>query len=557
MTAHSSVSYLIPLPVVLCLLGAGLCLVLGHNARAQRLISMIALSAVVIIAAVLLAVADRDGPQVVNIGGWPSRLGIVLVADRLSTLLLLVSAVVALCVLVYSVGQGIIEFGRDTPLSVFYPTFLVLCAGVSNAFLAGDLFNLYVGFEILLAASYVLITLGGSGPRLRAGATYVVVAVLSSVVFLIAIAAIYAVTGTVNLADLAEKLRAVPEGVQTVLRLLLLSAFAIKAAVFPLSAWLPDSYPTAPAPVTAVFAGLLTKVGVYAMIRTQTLLFPDHKISSLLLWAALATMLVGILGAVAQSDIKRMLSFTLVSHIGYMVFGIALASELGLASSIFYTVHHITIQTTLFLVAGLIEIRGGSTSLEKLGGLARAAPVLALMFFIPAMNLAGIPPFSGFFGKVGLAEAGVADGSWLAYLVVAASMVTSLLTLWAIAKTWNRAFWKPRDAPDVEGDLPSESRVTARHGSGGEHRHVDPAGAPSEVASGTKSGQPWADTSQTAVRSLPKAMVGPTAALVALGVAITVVAGPLFDITTRAAHELQDRTPYISTVLSDGSEAGR
>ncbi len=334
----------------------------------------------------------------------------MLVADRLSTLLLLVSAVVALCVLVYSVGQGIIEFGRDTPLSVFYPTFLVLCAGVSNAFLAGDLFNLYVGFEILLAASYVLITLGGSGPRLRAGATYVVVAVLSSVVFLIAIAAIYAVTGTVNLADLAEKLRAVPEGVQTVLRLLLLSAFAIKAAVFPLSAWLPDSYPTAPAPVTAVFAGLLTKVGVYAMIRTQTLLFPDHRISSLLLWAALATMLVGILGAVAQSDIKRMLSFTLVSHIGYMVFGIALASELGLASSIFYTVHHITIQTTLFLVAGLIEIRGGSTSLEKLGGLARAAPVLALMFFIPAMNLAGIPPFSGFFGKVGLAEAGVARG---------------------------------------------------------------------------------------------------------------------------------------------------
>jgi len=335
-TGHSSFSYLIPLPVVLCLLGAGLCLVFGHNARAQRLVSMVTLAAVVAIAAVLLVVADRDGPQVVNIGGWPSRLGIVLVADRLSTLLLLVSAIVALCVLVYSVGQGIIEFGRETPLSVFYPTFLVLCAGVSNAFLAGDLFNLYVGFEILLAASYVLITLGGTGPRLRAGATYVVVAVLSSVVFLIAIAAIYAVTGTVNLADLAEKLRAVPEGLQTVLRLLLLSAFAIKAAVFPLSAWLPDSYPTAPAPVTAVFAGLLTKVGVYAMIRTQTLLFPDHKISSLLLWAALATMIVGILGAVAQSDIKRMLSFTLVSHIGYMVFGIALASELGLASAIFY-----------------------------------------------------------------------------------------------------------------------------------------------------------------------------------------------------------------------------
>ncbi len=242
-----------------------------------------------------------------------------------------------------------------------------------------------------------------------------------------------------------------------------------------------------------------------------------------------------------------------------MVFGIALASELGLASSIFYTVHHITIQTTLFLVAGLIEIRGGSTSLEKLGGLARAAPVLALMFFIPAMNLAGIPPFSGFFGKVGLAEAGVAQGSWLAYLVVAASMVTSLLTLWAIAKTWNRAFWKPRDVPDAEGDLPSESRVTAGAGAGvgSDHRHAAAVGRSTEQASGTKSGQPWADTSETPMRSLPRAMVGPTAALVVLGVAITVVAGPLFGLTTRAAHELQDRTPYISTVLSDGSGSQR
>ena len=229
-----------------------------------------------VIAAILLVAADRNGPQVVNIGGWPPRLGIVLVADPLSALLLLVSAVVALCVLVYSIGQGIIEFGADTPLSVFHPTFLVLSAGVSNAFLSGDLFNLYVGFEVLLAASYVLITIGGTGPRVRAGTTYVVVAVLSSMVFLTAIAATYAATGTVNLADLAVRLEDVPDGVKSVLQLLLLTAFAIKAAVFPLSAWLPDSYPTAPAPVTAVFAGLLTKVGVYAIIRTQTLLFPGR-----------------------------------------------------------------------------------------------------------------------------------------------------------------------------------------------------------------------------------------------------------------------------------------
>ncbi|WP_255559659.1 Na+/H+ antiporter subunit D [Mumia sp. zg.B17] len=529
MTADSAMSFLIPLPVVLALFGAGLCLALGQNARAQRVISFVVLSAIVVIAGTLLWAADRDGPQVVYVGGWPARMGIVLVADRLSALLLLVSAIVTLSVLAYSVGQGIIEFGRETPLSVFYPTYLVLVAGVSNAFLSGDLFNLYVGFEVLLAASYVLITLGGTGPRVRAGTTYVVVSVLSSMLFLIAIAGVYAATGTVNMADLAVKLQQVPEGVRIVLQLMLLTAFAIKAAVFPLSAWLPDSYPTAPAPVTAVFAGLLTKVGVYAIMRVQTLLFPDSPLSDLLLWAALLTMLIGILGAIAQSDIKRMLSFTLVSHIGYMVFGVAIASDLGLAGAIFYIVHHITIQTTLFLVTGLIEIRGGSTSLEHLGGLAKAAPVLALMFFLPAMNLSGIPPFSGFLGKVALVQAGVDRAGWLAYLVVAASIVTSLLTLYAIAKTWNRAFWRPRaEEPDDVGEwVPS---------------------------TGTKSGEPWGDTvTVTSVRSLPRAMVAPTLTLVALGTALTLVAGPLFGITERAASELRDRTPYIQTVLDDGS----
>ena len=597
MTLNSAMSVVIPLPVVLTLLGAGVCLILGHNARAQRLISLVTLSTVVVIAAVLLVAADRNGPQVVYLGGWPSQLGIVLVADRLSALLLLVSSIVTLTVLVYSIGQGIIEFGRETPLSVFYPTFLVLSAGVSNAFLAGDLFNLYVGFEVLLAASYVLITLGGTGPRVRAGTTYVVVAVLSSMVFLLAIAGVYAVAGTVNLADLGVKLQAVDPGIRNVLQLMLLTAFAIKAAVFPLSAWLPDSYPTAPAPVTAVFAGLLTKVGIYAMIRTQTILFPDNHLTTLLLWAAVATMLVGILGAVAQSDIKRMLSFTLVSHIGYMVFGIALASDLGLASAIFYTVHHITIQTTLFLVAGLIEIRGGSTSVEQLGGLAKAAPFLALMFFLPAMNLAGIPPLSGFFGKVGLVQAGVAQGGWLSYLVVAGAIVTSLLTLWAIAKTWNRAFWRPRDAattgPAEGGAAGSDQhRGAAARSERDPQAAVPPAAGPASAtipaisgrvsgssasrwssgvgpagSQGTKSGQPWADTLADSsrdlpasaddagppIRALPKAMVGPTAALVILGTAITLFAGPLFGIAERAAVELEARTPYLNTVLDDGS----
>ena len=240
--------------------------------------------------------------------------------------MLLVSSVVTLAVLLFSMGSAEAERKRETPVSIFHPTLLVLLAGVSNAFLAGDLFNLFVGFEMLLFASYVLLTLGGTGERVRAGSTYVVVSLLSSTLFLVAIASIYAATGTVNLAQLSIRLAELPDDVQLVLQLLLLTVFAIKAAVFPMSAWLPDSYPTAPAPVTAVFAGLLTKVGVYSIIRTQTLLFGDSPLTTLLLWAALATMIVGILGAIAQSEIKRMLSFTLVSHIGYMIFGIGLAS---------------------------------------------------------------------------------------------------------------------------------------------------------------------------------------------------------------------------------------
>ncbi len=522
-------SVLVPLPVVLPLFGAGLALALGRSARAQRVVSVVVLALMVVIAAVLLARADADGPQVTHVGGWDAPIGISLVADRLSALMLLVSAIVALCVLVYSLSQGLVEYGPDTPLSIYHPTFLILVAGVANAFLSGDLFNLYVGFEILLAASYVLLTLGGTADRIRAGSTYVVVSLASSIVFLTALALVYAATGTVSMAQLAGRLDDLPDGVALLLQLMLLTAFAIKAAVFPLSAWLPDSYPTAPAPVTAVFAGLLTKVGVYAIIRTQTLLFPDSELSDVLLWAALLTMVIGILGAVAQDDLKRMLSFTLVSHIGYMVFGVALATDDGLSGAIYYVVHHIVIQTNLFLVAGLIERRGGSTSLERLGGLARLSPVLALLFFVPAMNLAGIPPFSGFLGKLGLMQAGVDDGGWLAYVLVAGSVVTSLLTLYAMAKAWNRAFWQP---PATEPDGAAGPTTDL---------HRKPRRTDAQVLTGK------------AAVVMRAGMAGPAAALLAVGVALTVFAGPLFGLTDRAATDLRERTPYIEAVLPGGA----
>ncbi|HQY32490.1 Na+/H+ antiporter subunit D [Actinotalea sp.] len=499
----SDLSVLVPLPVVLPLFAAGLALALWRHGRAQGVISVVALT-LSLAASVGLLVASDSGPLVVDIGGWAAPVGIDLVADRLSALMLTVSFAVTLAVLVYSLAQGVEDGDAETPVAIFHPTYLVLTAGVANAFLSGDLFNLFVGFEILLAASYVLITLGGTGERIRAGTIYVVVSLLSSVLFLLAIALVYATTGTVNLAQLAQRLPEIDPGVQLVLQLLLLIAFGIKAAIFPMSAWLPDSYPTAPAPVTAVFAGLLTKVGVYAVIRTQTLLFPDGRLDGLLMGAALATMVVGILGAVAQNDIKRLVSFTLVSHIGYMIFGIALSSDQGLGSAIFYVTHHITVQTALFLVVGLMERRGGSTSLDELGGLAKIAPVLAVLFFIPAMNLAGIPPMSGFLGKTGLLQAGVAAGTWPALVLVVGAVVTSLLTLYAIVKAWNKAFWQA---------------------------------APAELPS---------------VR-LPAGMVGPAVALVVLGLGLSVVAGPLVGFTERAAIMLRDPDQYIAAVLPDGA----
>jgi multicomponent Na+:H+ antiporter subunit D len=554
------ISVLAPLPVLLPLLGAATTLLVGRHPRTQRAVSLLVLTAVLAVSVTLLLQADAHGPTAVAVGGWPVPLGIVLVVDRLSALMLVVASTVALGVLVFAVGQGSADGSEETPLSIFHPTFLVLIAGVSNAFLAGDLFNLYVGFEILLMASYVLLTLGGSAPRVRAGITYVIVSLTSSLIFLAAIALVYASTGTVNMAQLAVRLAELPDGTQLLLQSMLLIAFCIKAAVFPLSAWLPDSYPTAPAPVTAVFAGLLTKVGVYAIIRTQTLLFPGGALDDLLMWAGLATMVMGILGAVAQTDIRRMLSFTLVSHIGYMVFGIALGTAAGLAGAIFYVAHHIAIQTTLFLVAGLIERQGGSTAVDRLGGLAKRSPLVAVLFFVPAMNLAGIPPFSGFIGKLGLLQAGVADGSPPALTLVAGGVVTSLLTLLAVARVWTRAFWRPptqEPAADTAAAAAIDAGGSGASAASGNGRPTQRSAAWSaawrrhtEVATAGAAEPAPRASSVRPLRPLPGVMAGATAAMVAVTVALTGIAGPLYGYTTRAAEDLLDRTAYIEAVFT-------
>jgi multicomponent Na+:H+ antiporter subunit D len=559
--ADGPASALVALPVVLPLFAAGLKLGIGVRLRrAQRVISTVVLATVLAVALVLLVDADRYGPQVMYAGGWRPPVGIVLVADRLSALMLVVSSAVTLCVLLYSIGQGMADQEETTPMSVFHPAYLVLVAGVSNTFLAGDLFNLYVGFEIMLTASYVLLTLGGTVTRIRAGATYAIVSLLSSVLFLAAVAVVYAATGTVTMAELALRFDELPAGIAVMAQISLLAVFCTKAAVFPLAAWLPDSYPTAPAPVTAVFAGLLTKVGIYAILRTQTLLFPGDRLSGVLLVLALLSLLVGILGAVAQTDLKRLLSFTLVSHIGYMIFGIALATRAGFAGSVFYVVHHITVQTTLFLVVGLVERRGVTTDLRRLGGIAKLSPILGIVFFVPAMNLAGVPPLPGFLGKFGLLRAGVAHGGALVYVLIAAGAATSLLTLYALAKAWNLGFW--RAAPPqlyvvgvvldtVETDEETAEEATGAAGAAGAAGGAGTGGGTGAVDVDVLAGR--GEAASFGGRSIttgqpPAAMLVPTAALVASGLVFTVLAGPLSSLTGRVAQEMTARAPYVKAV---------
>ena len=504
---------LVPLTVLIPLLGAAGALILGRRPAAQRLVTVLALVAVLGVSVALLVVVDREGVLVMEVGGWAAPYGIVLVVDRLSALLLVVSAVVLLAVLLFSVGQGQADGDDDdTPVTIYYPTYLILAAGVVTAFIAGDLFNLYVGFEILLVASYVLITLGGTEARIRTGTTYIVVSLVSSALFLGSIAMIYGAVGTVNLAQIAQRMADIPPETQTLLHIMLLIGFGIKAAVFPLSFWLPDSYPTAPAPVTAVFAGLLTKVGVYAIIRTETLIFPGPELNSLLLIVALLTMVVGVLGAVAQTDIKRLLSFTLVSHIGFMILGIGLGTVAGTAAAIYYIVHHIIVQTTLFLAAGLIERIGGTTAVPKLGGLIAASPLVAVVYLVPALNLGGIPPFSGFLGKLGLFEAAVVVGTPLAIAVVVAGALVSLLTLYALIRVWSQVFWRPQ-GEGATGSIP----VT-------------------EPAPGIRS------------QRIPRLMAAATIGLTVVGVALTLFAGPLFDLSSRAGEGLEGRI-YIEAVF--------
>ncbi len=493
-------STLVPLAFVIPLAGAASSIVFGRSRIAQRVISVTALAAMLGVSISLLIGADRDGYVTHDSGGWTAEIGISMVVDRFAGLMLVVSSLVLLAVMVFAIGEAEEERRRVG----FHPIYLVLAAGVSASFVTADLFNLFVAFEMMLAASYVLITLGGRPDQVRSGMSYVVISLVASTVFITVLALLYAATGTVNMADLSVRLADLDPAVRAAFALALLVVFAIKAGLFPLFFWLPDSYPTAPGPVTAIFAGLLTKVGVYAIIRTQTLLFdsPDWM-GTVLIAVAVLTMVVGVLGAIAQDDMKRILAFHIISQIGYMIFGLGLFTIAGLAGAVFYIVHHIIVKTALFLVAGLVAHRTGSSRLSEVGGLVRTAPVIAVLFAVPALSLAGIPPFSGFLAKFALVDAGLSAEAWIA---VGASLAVGLLTLYSMTKIWAGVFW----------GVPEE----------------EPSSSPNESG-------PWSWLT----------MVVATGVLAAASVGVSLWAGDLYDIAERSAEDLLERDGYVEVVL--------
>jgi multicomponent Na+:H+ antiporter subunit D len=498
------VQSLVSLPVLLPLVGAALAVLFGRWRAVQRVISLTCLAALVPVSAILLWKADDIGFVVQVGGGWTAPLGIALVVDRLSAMMLLVSSLVLVAVMVYAIGQADEEHNHDS----FHPLYLVLAAGVSASFITGDLFNLFVAFEMMLAASYVLITLGGRREQVRSGMSYVVISLVASTFFITVLALLYTATGTVNLADLAIRLQELNPAVRAAFALTLLAVFGIKAGLFPLFFWLPDSYPTAPGPITAIFAGLLTKVGVYAIIRTQTLLFDTPEwLGTTILIVAAATMVAGILGAIAQDDMKRILAFHIISQIGYMIFGLGLFTVAGIAGAIIFVAHQIVVKTALFLVAGMVDRRAGSSRLSQVGGLVRSAPVIAVLFAIPALSLAGLPPLSGFLAKFALVDAGLeASAGW----IVGISLGVGLLTLYSMIKIWSGVFWGMAEDRPVRPPQPQD-----RFGS-------------------------------------PLAMVLATSFLVIVTLCFTIYAGSIYDLSVRAAEDLMSPQRYIAAVLGDG-----
>jgi len=427
-----------------------------RKTKLQQTVSILSMTAITLQSLAILWKVYSGGPFAMQAGGWPAPFGITFVADLFSAILLVTGSLVALLVTVYSIG--FMDNTRKT--AGFYLLLHGLVTGVNGSFLTGDIFNLYVWFEVMLISSFVLVTLGAEKKQLRGAVKYVVLNLIGSVIFVTAIGLMYGKTGTLNMADIALKLREGDNcGVINSSLMLFFVAFGIKAALFPFHFWLPASYPTPPIAVTALFAGTLTKVGVYVIIRFYSLFaVADMEVWQIMtLVVAGATMVSGVLMAASSFDIRKILSFHIISQIGYMVMGLGIATVTGLGGALYFIVHNMLSKTATLLAGGLVFRFRGTYDLKNLGYVYKEYPLLAFLFLLPALSLAGIPPLPGFFGKFFLIYGGFKAELWTITIV---AIVVSIITLFSMIKIWNEVFWKQSEANEnkmTKSSVPASS----------------------------------------------------------------------------------------------------
>ena len=430
--------WLVIAPLVISILGGCVGVMTRKKTYYQPRIASFFLTALVLANIGLLFHVMEKGVVVMVMGKWLAPFGIAFAADATSVILTLTSSIVAWCVGLY----GVIEVDHAGRRYGFYPFLLLLMAGVSGSFLTGDIFNLYVWFEVLLISSFGLLVLGNKKIQLDGALKYGVLNLIATTLFLIATGLLYAMVGTLNMADIAIRVQSLPENAPlTVVTALYTLAFGIKAAAFPVNFWLPASYHTPKIVVSAVFAGLLTKVAVYALLRTLIMIMPAGRgeLDLALVAIAIFTMFTGVFGALAQTDIRRAFGFLVISGVGIMLAGLALGSENAVSGSIFYAVHSIIVMTTLYLVGGVIGRIAGTFDIRELGGLYKAHPLLAVIFLIIGFAIAGLPPFSGFWPKLMLVHASLQLES---YLLCGSILLTGLLTTISVGRIWLFSFWR-------------------------------------------------------------------------------------------------------------------
>lgn len=439
------------LPILLPFLFGIILLFFKESVRIQRFLATLGLLVSFVAALFLIAKVHKNGVQSLTLGSWPAPFGISMVSDMLSALLVATSIAITLFVVIYSFTA----IGEERERFFYYPAVLFMLTGVNGAFTTGDIFNMFVFFEVLLIASYVLIVLGGEKKQLRESIKYVLVNVISSALFVVAIALLYSVIGTVNMADIAVKIAEVGQpGIITVIAILFLLVFGIKGAIFPLYFWLPGSYAAPPMPVLALFGALLTKVGLYAITRTYTLFF-IHDIGfthEILLVLSLLTIVAGCIGALAYFDLKHIMIYNIVIAIGVILFGVAQMNESGMTGSIFYLYHDMIIKSALFILIGIIIFITGTSNLRKMGGLMKTHAPLGWMYLIAAFGLAGIPPLSGFAGKLLIVQGAFEAGNIVGAIVILGS---SLIVLLSVMRIFIYAFW------GEQVELPKTNRSAA------------------------------------------------------------------------------------------------